>query len=171
MQIQGILPGYYLDFMGCFLAILGFFKIDKDTLARWLEQNEWSPENLFLGVAFVLFLHGMYRMRQERKPDRAKQVLKDLASYREYQGGASWGYGKYYNCSHINPNDTWQDLIEHVIRTTKRHDLEAHNFSEFFFLYDLSSCKEIPFPSEKAARESKIGSYFYPEQFLRVMPK
>ena len=99
-----------------------------------------------------------------------KATLKDIWAGKTDNAYAKWNYGKYeYNI--ITLNDTWEQEIKGLLKTTNRPDLDYYNFGEEFCFFDLSTGKSIEIPTGNRARCENVGDSIRTGMVLRLMPK
>ena len=167
----------------CNLIAVGVLKLFS-TGDSTMDANFWGiffdfKLNYFLffvvvNFIFVVLMTNLQRKKFERKGKKhetALNVVKDIAKAHKNNEVSEWGFGKYdYNAA-VPVNGTWQEWISQIIKGMEKHNLEPHNFGDFYYLYDLSAGEKIEFPKDKIQRESKIGNRFLTGKILRVMPK
>lgn len=148
-------------------SLYGIYSSSQGEFSLNFSQMLFLVIVVFIGVNIALWGVAAW----SNTPDQAKKVLKNIANGHREDNMSIWGLGKHISAGTVQPNHTWQEWINGLIVATNRPDLEAHNFGDSFYLFDLSTGGEFSFPKEKAARATIIGNSIPPGRVLWVMPK
>ncbi len=125
--------------------------------------------NLFLVGGYVAFLSIIiFIVYRFYRHESSVVVLKDIVNGLQNPDIAKWDYGK-YGFSAAPGNETWQEWIVGLLKTTNRPDLDYYNFGKEYYFFDLSSCKKIKIPTGNDARRIKVGETLRPGMVLRLM--
>lgn len=157
--------------IGC-ITILSFWGLKIEKVKEFIGQftaNDVAQYFLLLCAVFF-FLKAVFLKQSGHNV--SELALKEIAAQYCQKGSANYGVGNYFQAGGIPLNDTWKEWIKrHLIPETERTELEAHNFGDFYYLYDLVNGNKIKIPTDKTARESVIAGNVRLGTLYRVMPK
>lgn len=126
-------------------------------------------------IAILAYRHHLKLEASTRRVDETEgatnnaiAILQDIGNGKSNNESALWDYGK-HGYSTVPNNNTWQEWIKGLVKTTDRPDLDYYNFGKEFYFYDLSTGKSIEIPAGNRARTEKVGSSIRKGMVLRLM--
>ncbi len=125
-------------------------------------------------VYIIFFIVEVAKYKKRNSPrikrgNRAIPCLKDIANGKRDNESALWGYGR-SDSNVVQLNNTWEEWIRSLLKTTGRTDLDYYNFGDEFYFIDLSSSKKIEISTGKRAHHEKVGNTFRKGMVLRLLP-
>lgn len=155
------------------MGVPGFFLLISENGMSNLSDMQWVVDSvkwILICGAFIFSFYAYHNPRSSRAEGNVSHnVLKDIANGKKDKECALWDYGK-FGVSVVPLNDTWQEWIMGLVKTTDRPDLDYHNFGKEFHFWDLANSRKIEIPTGNKVRHEIVGHFLRRGMVLRLMP-